>query len=335
MYVGEEPLSFGTVILHHLTDGSQGDLDSMRVGSDGAFAFRLPGVPDPARNDVYFSSVRHDGVLYFGPAITTAIQLDSLYEIHAFDTLLAPPSGFAVPLQSRSIFLEPDAGTWKVTDLFLLRNDEDRTIVAQADGMVWAYPLPRDARDVVAGEGELAFDAATYENGNMVVRAALPPGERLFVVRYVLDDIVESFPTPGVTETLDVLIREPAPGVAVEGIESIERIELEAGTTYRRFTDTNVTSPFLRIIETEEAGPPPVEWIAVFLAMVLTVSGLVVLTRGGLAPAGASGADRQSLLLQVARLDEEIHAGPEPTERQRAAYEKRRGELLRRLRSTP
>ena len=70
MYVADTALAEGVVVLHHVSDGEQGEVDSVRVGEEGSFSFTLPRAPDPGRSDIYFASVRHDGVLYFGPAIT-------------------------------------------------------------------------------------------------------------------------------------------------------------------------------------------------------------------------------------------------------------------------
>ena len=331
-FVGDTAMVGGTVVLHHIADGTQGELDSMAVGSDGAFAFRLPNVPDPGRGDVFFASIRHHGILYFGAAITTAVQLDSVYDIHAYDSLVAPLEGMPVTLQSRSVFFEPDSAGWRVTDLFQLRNDEPRTIVARPDGRVWSHPLPAEARDVIAGEGEMAFDAASFEQGSLVVRAALPPGERLFIVRYRLDSPIVDIPNRGTTEAFDVLIREPAPPLEVEGLELIDRIELEAGTTYMRFAGVDVTVPFVRVVETEEEPTLPVQWLAVILSLVLTASGLVAL-RSGRPPALARLADgRESLLLQVARLDLDFESG-EATPASQRTYDRRRAELIQRIRS--
>jgi len=332
-YVGREPMSDGTVVLHHLSDGTQGDLDSVPIGTDGAFTFALPNVPDRARSDIFFASVRHHGVLYFGPAITTAIQLDSVYEIHAYDTLSAPETGMVIPLQTRSVFFEPDSAGWRVTDLFQLRNDSTHTIVARPDGRVWGHPLPASAREVTTGEGEVAFDAASIEGGELVVRAALPPGERLFVVRYRMDSVAVAIPNVGTAETFDVLVREPAPPIEVEGLEMSDRVELEAGSTYMRFSGTNVSTPTVRIVLTEEDGPPPVHWVAVILAMTLAVGGLVALRAP--IPSGAEtvAEDRQSLLVRVARLDQEFEAST-GTPAERSAYERRRGALLARIRAS-
>ncbi|MDX1493304.1 MAG: hypothetical protein R3253_04535, partial [Longimicrobiales bacterium] len=298
------------------------------------FAFPLPNVPDPARSDVFFASVRHHGVLYFGPAITTAIQLDSIYEIRTYDTILAPSDGMTVPLQSRSVFFEPDSAGWRVTDLFQLRNDESRTIVAREGGRVWDHPLPDAARSVTTGQGELAFDAATYEDGALVVRAALPPGERLFVVRYRVDDPEIAIPTSGPTEAMDVLVREPAPPLAVEGLELLDRIELEPGSTYLRYSGADVTVPEVRITAEEEASPPRVEWAAVILALILTAAALFILRPSEAKRAAPASApvSREALLRQIALLDEEFE-GSDASEEARLAYQRRRSELIRQVRA--
>jgi hypothetical protein len=328
VFVGEVVMTEGTVMLHHLTDGAQGDRDSIAVSTVGAFSFPLPNVPDPEREDVFFASVRHDGVLYFGPAITSPIQLDSVYEIHAYDTLTAASAGEPIPLQSRSVFFEPDSAGWRVTDLFQLRNDEDRTIVARSGGLVWHHPLPSEARDVAVGEGEVAFDAATYEEGELVVRAALPPGERIFVVRYRIDSPIIDIPNLGTAESFDILVREPAPALEAEGLELVDRVELEAGSTYMRFSGSDISMPFVRVVEADEGSPLPVEWVSVILALVLTGGGLLAL-RGSSASPGLVE-DRQTLLLKAARLDDEFERGDDPA-LTRSEYRHRREEIIRKL----
>jgi len=105
--LGDDGLADGTVVLHNLTDDSQGALDSVTVGRDGSFSFTLPRVPDPERNDVFFASIRHDGVMYFGGALTLAGQLDSVYVIQTYDTVPAPEEGADLPVQVRNILFEP------------------------------------------------------------------------------------------------------------------------------------------------------------------------------------------------------------------------------------
>ncbi len=238
--VGDSVLTSGTVVLHHVAEASQGEIDSTRVSGDGTFSFRLPTVPDPGRSEVYFASVRHSGILYFGSPINMAVQLDSLYEIHAYDTLSAPAGGAELPVEVRNLFLEADADRWQVTDLFQLRNDGDRTLVAPEGGFIWRYPLPAGIENPTVAQAEFATGAAAVEDGQLVVRTPLPPGQRLFVIRYDVPDPFLDLPLPGSTETLEILVREPAPPMDAPGLVVGDRVEIEPGSTYRRFSGLNL-----------------------------------------------------------------------------------------------
>ena len=330
---GDSALRSGTVVLHHVSDVVQGEIDSTRVKADGTFSVPLPALPNPAIGEIYFASVRHQGVMYFGPAVTQATQLDSLYLIQAYDTLLAPEEGIDVALDSRTLFFEPNGDTWRITDVFYLRNDLGRTIVARPGGRVWTYPLPEVATEVLTGEGEMSADAVTYDSGQIVVRGAVPPGERMFVVRYTLASPEVSIPTPGTTTALDVLVREPAPPLDITGLVPSESVELEAGATYRRYVGDNVTSPSVQVALGEQQGPPPVQWIAVVLAAILAAGGIFAIRSGSprAAPGPSPRSSRREDLLEVAKLDEEYERQPSPSEAATQQYRARRAALLRRL----
>jgi len=329
--LGDTALSSGTVVLHHMTEQTGGEVDSASVRPDGSFAIALPSVPNPAVGELYFASIRHHGVMYFGSTVQNPIQLDSIYEIRAYDTLLAPEGGIDVALEARNLFLEPNGDAWQATDVFQLRNDHDRTVVSRAGGRVWSYPLPEGAREVMTGEGEFQPGVVAYEDGAFVVRAALPPGERLFVVRYLLDSPEVTIPSPGLTELFDLLVREPAPPLEVDVMQQIESIDLEVGQTFRRYAAENVTAPFVRVTVGEAPEPPRVQWIAVVLALVLAGGGLLALRGHAGRRASAPAGDRQAILLQIARLDEDFERKASPSAAARRDYERRRGELMRRL----
>jgi hypothetical protein len=331
-FLGDTVMSDGTAVLHHLTQGTQGELDSTRLGRDGAFRFSLPREPDPILSDIFFASIRHNGVLYFGPMIRSAEELDSVYRVSVYDTLIARPEGFPVPIQSRSVFIEPDSSGWRVTDLFELRNDEGKTIVARPGGDTWRHRMPVGIRSVEVGEGEVSADAVRYLNGEVIARAALPPGGRLFVVRYKVDSLFMSLPVRPGTERLDVLIREPAPTVAIDGLDFIERQEFEPGSTYRRFAGADLVGPVVTIVGTEEVRPPHVEWVAVLLGLVLVVVGSIVLRpRSPNELVALRVKSRQQLMIEVARLDEGFEVR-ERSESERKSYERRRAELIRTIR---
>jgi hypothetical protein len=331
--VGDSVLTSGTVVLHHVAEASQGEIDSTRVSGDGSFSFRLPTVPDPRRSEVYFAAVRHSGILYFGLPINTAVQLDSLYEIHVYDTLAAPVGGAELPVEVRNLFLEGDADLWQVTDLFQLRNDGDRTLVAPEGGFVWRYPLPTGIENPTVAQAEFTTGAAAVEDGYLVVRTPLPPGQRLFVVRYDLPSPFLDLRLPGSTETLEILVREPAPPMDAPGLVVGDRVEIEPGTTYRRFSGVDMKDTSARLVQAEQPALPPVRWFAVILGVVLgSVAVWAVQKRVPTRASVPTGDARRGLILEIARLDEAFEASPDPSAEERGAYEARRAELLRRLR---
>jgi hypothetical protein len=333
--VGDSAMRSGTVVLHRISDTQQGEVDSVRVTEGGAFSLTLPGVPNEAFGDIYFASVRHQGVMYFGTAITQAVQLDSAYLIQAWDTVLAPAEGMPVTVEGRTLFLDVQGDSWIVTDAITLRNDLDRTVVARPEGIVWTYPLPSTAADVITGEGEITTDVVTYDSGELIVRGALPPGPRMFVVRYTLATTEVSIPTPGTTEFFDILVREPAPALDVTGLSTAPSEELE-GRVYRRYTGENVAVPSVQIALGEELAPPPVHWVAVVLAGILGAGAVLAIgkTSGRAGARTSTPRDaREDLLLEVARLDEAHQENASPTESAAKEYEARRAALLARLRS--
>ncbi|MCJ7629583.1 MAG: hypothetical protein MUO50_14500, partial [Longimicrobiales bacterium] len=177
--VGDAPLTDGFVVLHQVSAESSGEVDSVRVGGDGSFEIRLPHVPDHAtRPEIFFASVQYRGLLYFGQAVTDAVQLDSLYLIQAYDTVSVPPGGAQIPLSVRNLFLERTENGWAVADVFQLRHDGDRTLYSPEEGVVWAYPLPRPATDFQVGQADMAPDAVRFVDGRLEVYSPLPPGER-------------------------------------------------------------------------------------------------------------------------------------------------------------
>jgi len=337
--LGNTALTEGTVVLHHLSNTTQGAVDSIAVAGDGAFSFRLPEVPDPARGDGFFASVTHHDVTYFGTFVSSPSQLDSVYRIQTYSTLLAPEQGVELQIEIRTLFFEAFDGRWRVTDVFQLGNNRARTVVSGDTGAVWRYPLPAGATEFAVSEGDVSPDVINLENGDLVVRAPMSPGSRMFVVRYALDDIAAPIPTPGVIDQFEVLIREPSPPMEVEGLSFLERVELEAGSTYRRHSGQAFDLPSIRLVALETPFQPPVEWVAVVLAILLTGMGLFAFKGGDLSLVEQTPLppmeDRHSLLVQVAHLDNDFDAQEDPSTAARTQYDRRRAQLLRRIRGAP
>ena len=337
--LGDTVLTRGTVVLHHVSNATQGEVDSTALAGDGSFQFRLPNVPDPERGDVFLASILHDGVTYFGPWITTANQLDSAYAIQAYDTAMAAAEGADLRMEIRTVFIESVDEASRVTDVFQLVNDGGRTLVAREEGAVWRYPLAAGVTDLTVGESELSPEDIALQDGDLVLRAPMSPGGRMFVVRYRMDDVFTPIPTPGAIEQFDVLIREPAPPLDVEGLSLHSSVELEAGFTYRRYTGASVERPSVRLVAAEVPFQPPVEWVAVIIACLLAGMGLYALRGTGLSWATVKRAppapDRHGLLVNVARLDVAFEARAKPSATERTRYEQNRADLLRQIREIP
>lgn len=353
-----EPVTPAMVVLHHVTPASAGEIDSVRVDAGGGFTFDLPSVPDPGgRSEVYFASVRHQGIMYFGRAIHQAVDLDSAYVIEVSDTTTAGPGGAALPISMRHVILEEIEDGWQVTELFQVLNEGNRTIVAPEDGATWIYPLPDGATRIETGGDDVPDGEAVVSQGRYRVTAAIPPGERQFLVRYRMPSVEFTLPAPGRTQQMELLVREPAPPLSIEGLVAAEAVEMEPGTSFRRYVATGLAGADIVIGPGDDGRPAfSVRWLAVVLGLLLAVAGIWAVMRprgtlataaatpgaargGGGAPGGPTGGApsprtpeelRRALLVEVARIDETLEGG-EASEREIRTLRQRRADLVERL----
>ena len=262
------------VVLHRVSADDSGPVDSLSSGADGQFRFRLPGVSGtPALTDAWFFSVRHAGVTYFGTPIHTAAQLDSLHVLQVYDTTTAPAGGASLPLVARYTMLEGEPEGWYVTDMMQLVNDGERTLVAGAGGATWVYPLPAGAADLEIRGEQTAFSGARIADGALRVTSAIPPGQREFLVRYRVPEPFVTLRYPGVTGEAGLLVREPTPQLAVDGLNSEAPVEMAMGVRYRRYTGTQLVDAVVAVRELNEPPRLLLGWVTVAVAMVLTVAG--------------------------------------------------------------
>lgn len=335
---GDSAVDAATVILHRVRTAdatASGEVESTPTGLDGEFQFLLPSTPDAdIEGDIYFASVDYEGVLYFGPAITALEDLDSLYVVRVFQVEEVPPEGVALPLEMRTMFIEFSEGEWVVTDLFAIDNPGTRTLVAQEGGVVWSYPLPPGATEPELGEGDMPPDAVTFEGKRVLVSAPLPPGNRLLVIRYRLADLGSTIPAPGRTEVFELLLREPFPPLRVEGLDPVDVVALGPGSSYRRYGASELADATLILVEAEEQDPLPLGWLALMATVLLATGGFLAYARprrqafAGLDP----GLGRQALILEVARIDNELAEATEPDTRSEIL--ERRATLLSLLRKS-
>ena len=327
---GTEILPGVSVILHRVSATQAGEIDTVQADPQGRFQFSLPTVPrEDQEGDIYFASVRHDGILYFGTAVSRAIQLDSVYRIRAFDTLVAPPSGVPLPVGVRYLIAEGSPGGHQITDLFEIHHEGDQTYVAAPDGgLTWTHPLPPTSTNHQVGGGDVSGDAAVVTDGVLQLSGPISPGVRTFIMRYEVPSLDGlEVPLASGTRVAELLVREPVPELDVEGLTAVETVEMQPGMRFRRYAADPPTVDRIRVAAGDPPARIPVEWLAVGLGLLLAVAGLYAVGKGGAGspsplPVGGGApldpADvRNRLLLEIARIDQRLEE-PDLTTEERA-----------------
>jgi hypothetical protein len=330
-------IASASVVLHLISPDTTGEIDTLRAGPTGEFTLDLPTVPDPVgRGEVYLASVTHQGVVYFGPPIHQAAQLDSLYLVQVHDTAMVSEGGASLPLLLRYLILEPAPEGWMVTDVMQVENTGQNTLVAPEGEPVWRYPLPVGATDLEAGAGtDVSPEAITLNDGTIEISAPITPGVRQFMVRYRLERARLDVPLPGPVRQVELLVPEPAPPLSVTGLSPNAPAEMDVGVTYRRFSAVDVRDGRVLVLPGVVEQGIPHRWFAVMMGLMLSAVALwaVQRERPQVAPSGpepewiSPSEQREKLLLEVATIDERLE-GSELGNAERAQLTTRREGLL-------
>lgn len=327
VHIGEELADSGTVVLHRVSAFFTGEMDSVSVGPGGGFEFVIPQLSEAPGDDVYFASIRYQGVLYFGGPVTEAADTVGTYLIRAYRAVGAGP-GTRLPVRVRNTYVDrAESGTgWRVTDLFEIENLTRTTIIASENGASWSYGLPPGAVGFTVGQSDLASDAASFRGGRVHTSAPVPPGESVYLFHYRISDDAFTLPLEGATGSMELLFREPAGELTVGGLAAVGPIDMEGGT-FQRFAGRDL-APSIVTVEPGQALTPSssIPLVAVLLALALTVAGSLLAMRTRPRPARVTNARRQALV-EIARLDEAWQRG----ELEVGDYDHRRRQWLREL----
>lgn len=331
--MGSDPLTEGFIVLHQVSEESSGEIDSVRVEPDGTFQIRLPHVPDPGgRSEIFFASVEYRGLLYFGPAVTEAVQLDSLYRIQAYDTLSVPPEGARIPVAARSLFLEKAEDGWAATDVFQLRVEGDRTLYSPGEKVVWSYPMPPSGVDFQVGQADMAPDAVRFQDNQVELYSPLPPGDRYLMIHYRILEGGFVLPMPGTTDEMVILVREPAPDAVFPPLTPLSSVEMEPGNTYRRYAAENLVDSEIRGELAPEPWTLPAEWFGLMVGGLLGAAGIFGYRYRGKRLPGRKSSEktlsREQLLRAIAVLDEDFQSQGDSSAQAKERYEKRRRKLI-------
>ena len=325
VWVGAEPVDTGTVVLHRVSPTFSGSVDSVQVTAGGRFEFVVDTAADSAGADVYFASIRYQGLLYFGAPVTGAADLVEAYVLRAYPSVGARPD-MRLPVRVRNVFVEkadPGPG-WLVTDVFEVENAMEVTVVASEEGATWSHALPPGAFAFSVGRSDLPPEGASFSGDRVFVSTPFPPGELAYAFHYQLPEDRFSLPMEGDTRSMELLFREPAGELSVTGLASVGPLELDEAT-FRRFAGREM-APSVVVVEPGAPRTPlrSMPLLAVLLGLALTVAGSILVFRARLRGVRASGGRRRELLIAIARLDEAWNAGELAVEE----YDRTRRRLL-------
>ena len=306
---GDVPITDGLVMLHSVSSMRAGQVDSVNLNKQGLFEFLLPDSSgEPVVGELYIASVEYQGVLYFGSAVTDEAQLEDLYTIPVFESKSVNAEGVALPLKVRNILLANNLNTWEVRDVIAVENPRSETLIPTGDdGIVWSYPLPDGFSEPRVVRGELPPEDVLFTENRVLVKAPIPPGERMLVILYQLPDLDVIFPAPGITETFEMFVKEPGPSLQVTDLDPLDVVSLEPGSTYRRYTGSNLVDANISVIEVNESGPYPLGRISLAVAILL-ISVVALSGMGYIGPSRSAEISplehKRFLLLKIAQLDQ-------------------------------
>ena len=330
------PMPGVQVTLHRVGPDAAGPLDSVRAGDDGRYTLRYTRAG--SRQAVYFAAVVYRGVAYFSAplvALQTA-ESDGAGEIVVFDT-----TTHALPYTIHGHHIVVGApgpdGTRKIVEVYELSNDTTVTMVGR-DSLtpVWTAPIPHDATNFVAGQGDVSPVTLQRDGDRVGLAAAFGPGVKQLSYSYTLPP--SAFPLQLAlergTSVLEVLLEEPGAQVRSRPLRSMGEVTTQ-GRTFKRFLAQGAPrGESIRIdVPVTSAGTRARVLIGVAVLVALAMIG--ALTRALLrrAPRAAATDEAvtsvESLAAAIAALDARHESGDAALSEDR--YTSERAELKARL----
>jgi hypothetical protein len=223
------PLAGRWVVLHQVTAGGGGPVDSVRTDAGGHWRLRARRVDTMA---IYIASALHDGLAYFSPPLRVQSgQAVTAGPLVVYDTTSGGP---AIVLQRRLVTIAGASkdGSREVLELLELGLEGQKTRVApDTVRPVWSVAIPRAAVQFEVQTGDFSPDAVTQRGDSVLLFAPVQPGRsRQLSYRYVLPSSMAGtvvVPIDQPTHELDLLLEDTvaavsAPGLTGGGVEQIE-----------------------------------------------------------------------------------------------------------------
>ena len=285
---GDAGVGGADVELHRVARDGSGRLAGAVTGADGSFRFDLPPAGEGGFT-VFFATATVDGVRYFGPALHPGEEGEG-YRVLAFDTTSAPAAVEAVRVARRDVILVAGMrGGWEVAEVVRVENPTGRTVVGPGGTPVFGFGVPADATDLQTEEPALGPSEGAggpqdlvLVGGRVLATVPLTPGGRDFFFRYRLPPGTGALALPlgAAVDTFALYVREPVPGVRVDGLAPGAPFDAD-GERFARFGGTALPADRTVTVRWSGPGGSPVDprLAAGVLAVVVLAGGALLARR--------------------------------------------------------
>jgi len=323
------PLPGAWVVLHEVTMGGGGPVDSLRAGADGSFRLRRAR-PDTAA--LYMASATYEGITYFSQVITghdTTAQLDPIV---VYDTSSTGP---AITVAQRHIVVRRGGDTRSVLELVALANDGDvARIAGDPPHPTWVGRLPEGATGFVVGQGDVSNQAVQAVGDSVVMTAPVPPGVKQLVFSYDVPAGKElRLPLDQPAERLLVLLEDTA-ATLVDGPLTRRGVQVFNDVQFVMFDGAAPAAggDMVFAFTKRRFGGNTLILVVAALAAVLLLVAAPLLRRSTPEPLRARAPETpEALAREIALLDAEHERQAGATPADEAQYQKERAALKARL----
>jgi hypothetical protein len=296
------------VTVHRVGPDSAGALDSVRTDAGGRYTIRYRRFGSDEA--VYFAAAVHHGIAYFSSQLRGERTSAHDAEIVVFDTTSTP---VPITVQGHHVVVsapKPDGGR-DIVEVYELSNDTTVTMVGRDSlAAVWSAPIPREARDFSAGQGDVAPVTLERRGDRVTLAAAFGPGVKQLSFNYTLPP--GAFPLELVlerpTSVLEVLLEEPGAQVRAPALRAMPDARTD-GRIFKRFiAQAAPQGERVRIdvpVTTASTRTRVLVGVAIAIVLAMAAALLRALTRRGAAPTPARAAPDSvdGLAAAIAALD--------------------------------
>lgn len=304
---GAVPIPGIMVTIHRVGTDSAGALDSVRTDAKGGYKFQYRRWG--SAEAVYFAAAVYHGIAYFSSPMRTLAVVGEEAEIVVFDTT-SQPLQFTVQGHHLVVGAARPTGLRDIVEVYELSNDTTVTSVGR-DSLtpVWSAPLPRGARNFVAGQGDVAASSLQVRDGQVVLLAPFAPGVKQLSFSYALEasDFPLELRLDRANAVLEVLLEEQGAQVRSASLRS-QGMANTQGRSFKRFLGQNAPKGEVVRIDVPPSTAVARSTIVIALTVVITLSMMIALwvafRRGATARAPSPAPESiETLAAAIAALD--------------------------------